>query len=122
MYRPVDESYRANTQTHRKKTSVKQPKERQWKLAKWKKMAISVFVVYALFVGQIIYSQEKAIQEKQQEVDALLLESKAIQSENEKLQQRVERLDDEDYIAEIARQNYYLSKPGEVLFIVPQNR
>jgi len=119
MYRPVDQSYRTNTPLNRKKTPAN---KRQRRLAKWKKMAIAAFVVYALFVGQVIFSQEKAIQEKQQEVDALSLESKVVQLENEKLQQKVERLDDEDYIAEIARQNYYLSKPGEILFIVPQNR
>jgi len=119
MYRPVE-----NNNIHRsvnRHNHEAKPKNRR-KIAKWKKLILLMFIVYSVFIGKGMYSQQQAIEQKRLEVEALDQQLTAIQQENEKLKTKEARLHDEDYIAEIARQNYYLSKPGEVLFIVPQGR
>ncbi|OEF95766.1 FtsB family cell division protein [Desulfuribacillus alkaliarsenatis] len=119
MYRPIESN---NTSSQSKREKFTNAKSGTKKLAKWKKLLLLIFLVYLLFIGKGIYSQEQTISEKQQELEILQQEYSAIKSENEVLESRYNRLHDEDYIAEIARQNYYLSKPGEILFIVPQGR
>ena len=119
MYRPVQEQ--DSRPKKEKKRSVNT--SRSFKnLANWKKIILVSFIIYLLFIGKGLYNQEQTIKVKQQEVERLEQELNALKAENEKIESRFDRLHDEDYIAEIARQNYYLSKPGEVLFIIPQGR
>ncbi len=35
---------------------------------------------------------------------------------------QLRRLEDEDYIAEIARRDYFMSNEGEIIFIVPKKK
>jgi len=119
MYRPVEQSS-IHKSVNRRNYEPK-PKSRR-KIAKWKKLILVAFVVYLVFIGKGMYSQQQSIEQKRLEVEALEQQLTAIQQEHEQLKTKEARLHDEDYIAEIARQNYYLSKPGEVLFIVPQGR
>lgn len=59
---------------------------------------------------------EKTEQYEQLEKDLIQLEK-----EESNLKEEIELLKDEDYVLDIARTNYFLSKDGELIFKVPDN-
>ncbi|OEH84350.1 hypothetical protein BHU72_11130 [Desulfuribacillus stibiiarsenatis] len=122
MYRPMKEDHTNSMQGPRRSSIHSNEKTSSWfgNLPKWKKLILTGFIIYLLFIARGVYHQEKMISLKDAEVQQLEQQLHSIKSEHEDLQGRVDRLHDEDYIAELARQNYYLSKPGEILFIVPK--
>lgn len=69
------------------------------------------------FVGQMdhLKAQEAQLEDLQQELATL-------QQQNEEYQQEVIKLHDPEYIEQLARREYFLSKPGETLFITPETR
>lgn len=60
-----------------------------------------------------------------QQMETNLVEAKEQQkkmaSENQQLQVSVGLLQEEDYIAKLARSRYYLSKDGEIIFSLPED-
>ncbi|WP_100405943.1 FtsB family cell division protein [Bacillus solitudinis] len=67
-----------------------------------------------------IYAQANTIEDKEMEKLALEKQLVHLQAEEKKLEQDIDNYNDLDYIAEIARRDYYLSKPGETLFKLPE--
>ena len=59
---------------------------------------------------KITYLPEIAVLEKQK---------KAVEKEKAELQNEVELLNDEDYVARYARENYIFSRDGEQVSIIP---
>lgn len=67
-----------------------------------------------------IYAQSVTLEEKKQEKIKLQAELDRLQEEEERLHQEINNYNDLEYIAEIARRDYYLTKPGETLFKLPE--
>ncbi|EFS04534.1 DivIC family protein, partial [Listeria seeligeri FSL S4-171] len=44
----------------------------------------------------------------------------ATKDEEEALNNQIKKLHDDDYIAKLARSEYYLSKDGEIIFNIPE--
>lgn len=82
-------------------------------------MAIIFAVVGGLLT--ITYTQQvlslKDKKEKQVEVDKKMVATK---DEEEALNNQIKKLHDDDYIAKLARSEYYLSKDGEIIFNIPE--
>ncbi|WP_116277738.1 septum formation initiator family protein [Virgibacillus dokdonensis] len=57
--------------------------------------------------------------EKTDEYENLQAELADLKKEQKNLKQEAERLKNEEYVLEIARTNYFLSKEGELIFKVP---
>jgi cell division protein DivIC len=74
-----------------------------------------IFTVYTLFTQHSTMNQQ---QQEQAELDQHLVE---LEQEEVALREEKELLQDYDYIAEIARRDYFLTKPGETLFQLPQS-
>ncbi|ADU28353.1 FtsB family cell division protein [Evansella cellulosilytica] len=76
---------------------------------------------FFIFTGITLYNQHTLINE--QELEKQQLEDKLLELENEEqnLKEEIELLHDPDYIAEIARRDFYLTKPGETLFQLPRS-
>lgn len=75
------------------------------------------FVIWASFT---IYNQRIDINDKMSKLEELeIIEQQATQTK-EDLKKDVLLLQDSDYIAELARKYYFLSKPGEYIFISPE--
>lgn len=79
-------------------------------------IGVAIFIGFALYT---IYDQHALIEEQQAEKMRLEEELQALQQEEEELLTEIENLHDPEYIAEIARRDFYLTKPGETLFKVP---
>jgi cell division protein DivIC len=82
--------------------------------------AILVFAVGFMMVSTLT-SQASVINEKKEERRVLEQKLKDVQAEKQKLKLEVQKLNDIEYIGEIARKEYFFSRPGEIIFKLPTN-
>ncbi|HBM3507148.1 TPA: FtsB family cell division protein [Listeria innocua] len=82
-------------------------------------MAIIFAVVGGLltitYTKQVLALKDK--KEKQVQVDKKMV---AMKDEEEALNDQIKKLHDDEYIAKLARSEYYLSKDGEIIFNIPE--
>ncbi len=80
-------------------------------------LVIVVIGFATVYIGQNkkydVMLAEKATLEKQ------LTE---VEKEQEKLQHQLEKLDDDEYIEKLARQQYLVGKEGEIIFSIPEEK
>ncbi|MDF2947877.1 MAG: cell division protein DivIC [Bacillales bacterium] len=84
-----------------------------------------LFMLFALILcsGPLvttILEQQKDLEQKNKEKAKLEATYSNLKKEKKILIQEVEKLQDEDYIAEIARRDYFLSSKGEIIFSTPK--
>lgn len=89
-----------------------------YRLKAKRRIRIALFIVGVLFIwaAYVGWQQEKLIQAQRKTMAEL---SKTLEQENatrRDLQYQAERLKDPEYIANLARSKYYMSKKGEVIF------
>jgi cell division protein DivIC len=77
-------------------------------------MAISAMLLYALI------SQSANIEAKIEEKKELEQKLEKLGKQQKRLEEEIKKLNDDEYIAELARKNYFLSKEGEIIFTVPE--
>ncbi|MBU8908440.1 FtsB family cell division protein [Desertibacillus haloalkaliphilus] len=73
----------------------------------------------SIFAGITIYSQASVIDEKRQEKLQLEEQLQLMKENEQQLKIEIKNYNDLEYIAEVARKDYYLSKPGETIFKLP---
>ncbi|UTR16662.1 septum formation initiator family protein [Salipaludibacillus sp. LMS25] len=85
---------------------------------------LSVFAVVFLIIlgagGSVLYQQHTSIQKQQETNESLEEDLVAMEKEASQLQQEIEWLNDPEYIAELARRDYFLTHDGEILFQLPR--
>ncbi|GAF66506.1 cell division protein DivIC [Bacillus sp. TS-2] len=74
---------------------------------------------FATIAFMFIFNQHSTLAEKQEEKLTLENEVQQLLTEEKKLQQDIINYNDIDYIEEIARRDYFLTKEGETLFTLP---
>ncbi|WP_216831207.1 FtsB family cell division protein [Alkalihalobacterium elongatum] len=79
-----------------------------------------VVVTLSVIAFMTIHTQAQLLDEKTEEKKALEAKLEALQLEQIHLETEIENYNDLDYIAEIARRDYFLSKDGEILFKLPK--
>ncbi|GGJ75661.1 cell division protein DivIC [Anoxybacillus voinovskiensis] len=100
--------------------------QQEKKTAKRKRVAIIRFtffgvllsIVAALFL-YVIHSQSVNMEAKVREQKRLEQRLESLEKKQKRLEQEIKKLHDDEYIAELARKKYYLSKEGEIIFAVP---
>ena len=97
------------------------------KVAVWKRVAVwhSLFMVIVLavigtLILQIVGQMNQASKIEAQIVEAKKEEAK-VKEKQKALVQQVELLQQDDYVAKLARSEYYLSKSGEIIFNTPDD-
>jgi cell division protein DivIC len=68
-----------------------------------------------------ILDQQKDLEQKLSEKSELDAKYAKLKKEKKLLLQEVEKLQDDEYIAEIARRDYFLSNKNEIIFSTPKN-
>lgn len=113
--RAMDETYLQE----REQEALRQTKKRRGLVRR-----LSVLVIIVLALGSIsfvtIFAQASSLEEKKQEKAALEEQLQQLKVEEQRLHQDIKNYNELDFIAEIARRDYYLSKPGETLFKLPE--
>jgi cell division protein DivIC len=80
---------------------------------------IIVSVVGYLMISTFL-SQTSAHENKIMEREHLQSELKEMKKKQGKLEEEVVKLNDDEYIAKIARRDYFLSEENEIIFSIPQ--
>lgn len=66
------------------------------------------------------WEQEQQLRAQEATLTRLKQEAVNLGRKREALAEQVKRLENEDYVAELARQYFFLSKPGETLYLMPR--
>ncbi|WP_416829584.1 FtsB family cell division protein [Ectobacillus polymachus] len=78
--------------------------------------ALALTVITSLSIT--FYQQNMAINKQVAETATLQNEMNSLKDEESKLQEKIRQLNNDDYIAKIARSEYFFSKDGEINFPV----
>ncbi|MCM3588557.1 septum formation initiator family protein [Mesobacillus maritimus] len=85
---------------------------------------LAVFSVFFLIVSIIMIStflsRTSALEEKLAEREQLEQQLANLEREQKHLEEEIVKLNDEEYIAKLARRDYFLSQEGEIIFNIPE--
>ncbi|MRX72966.1 septum formation initiator family protein [Bacillus lacus] len=104
---------------------IQQQERRDQILKKRKKGLIRRLTVFGIFVilttgvmASTLFSQSSAIDKKVKEKENLEQQLAELEREQKLLEEEVVKLNDDEYIAKIARRDYFLSDKNEIIFKV----
>ncbi|REB11424.1 septum formation initiator family protein [Sporosarcina sp. BI001-red] len=88
------------------------------------KLLIFAIIIVVTFGGIASYNhqQKKMLASKQQEKQELIEQLAVKTSEQEQLKNQLLKLDDEEYIAKLARKEYFVSNKNEIIFSLPEGK
>ena len=85
---------------------------------------LTVFAIIAVVILSVLthtfISQKSILAAKEEEKEALLTQLAEKEEEQEMLTGRLAKLNDDEYIAKLARQEYFLSDKNEIIFSLPK--
>ncbi|BAQ09509.1 cell-division initiation protein [Bacillus sp. OxB-1] len=80
-------------------------------------------IISAIFFGALIHThfkQKQVLADKEQQKAELTVQLQEVQAEQELLEKQLVKLDDDEYIAKLARKEYFLSDRNEIIFSIPE--
>lgn len=81
---------------------------------------LALFLAFAFVVivsiSMTFYNQNSTINAKEAKVKKLEKETNVLTTTEKRLKDEIQKLHDENYVLEIARRDYYFSKPEEIIF------
>ena len=84
-----------------------------------------VFGLFAILVFgsgiSILVAQAKEISAKEEQLLLAQKEYEQLLKEEMLLEEEIVRLNDDEYIAKLARKEYFLSNEGEIIFVLPES-
>lgn len=87
---------------------------------------LTVFaVIVMLSLGLLthtLYKQKQVLAAKEQEKVEMLAKLEEVKKEQKQLRVQLEKLNDDEYIAKLARKEYFLSDQNEIIFSTPSNK
>ncbi len=87
---------------------------------------LAVFAVAAAIIlgglTQMFIKQKQVLAVKEQQKVEVLAQLEVMQEEKDMLQRQLVKLNDDDYIAKLARKEYFVSENNEIIFSVPGNK
>ncbi|WP_349409076.1 FtsB family cell division protein [Pseudalkalibacillus sp. SCS-8] len=82
---------------------------------------VLVVIMFAVMITTLT-SQASVIAEKKEEKQKVEQRLEEVKNEKAQLTEEVNKLQDPDYIGEVARRDYNMSKPGETIFKLPKKK
>lgn len=105
--------------------SLQQKKDRRRAQKKGLYRRLAVFAILAVIILSVLthtfITQKKILAEKEQEKQVLLTELAEKEEEQVMLKGQLAKLNDDEYIAKLARQEYFLSDKNEIIFSLPKS-
>ena len=88
------------------------------------KRRLTAFFIFASIViislVSMIFNQNTRLVEKEAEKEKALVELEEALRKQEQLNLQIKKLEDDEYIAKLARKEYFLSEDGEIIFTIPK--
>lgn len=85
---------------------------------------IGILTVSGLFVSGFainIWTNTQTISQMEEEKKEAQTELEFVEEEQENLNNQIKKLENEDYVAKVARSQYYLSEDDEIIFSLPED-
>lgn len=94
------------------------------KVRLYRRLTVFAIIVAVTFGGliQMQIKQKQVLAVKEQQRKDVLAQLEVVQEEQEMLNRQLVKLDDDNYIAKLARKEYFLSENNEIIFSVPENK
>lgn len=88
----------------------------------FRRLAVLSVLIIVLSFSMIstFISKTSALEQKLEEREALKIELTNLEKQQEILNEEIVKLNDEEYIAKLARRDYFLSQEGEIIFNLPE--
>ncbi|GKU85007.1 septum formation initiator family protein [Niallia sp. NCCP-28] len=87
---------------------------------------LTLFFLFAFVMGFImistLISQSSTLDEKIAEKKKLQVKVASLQEQEKELNDQIVKLQDEDYLAKLARKDLFLSEKGEIIFNIPEEK
>ncbi|PIC63684.1 hypothetical protein CSV79_10640 [Sporosarcina sp. P13] len=87
---------------------------------------LAVFAVIICIVAGSLFNmnsrQKELLAMKEQEKARAMATLKDLKAEQEQLNMQLTKLDDDEYIAKLARKEYFLSESNEIIFSIPDKK
>lgn len=77
------------------------------------------FVIYGMV--NVMHAQSVKLDKMEAKRANLQKQLTTTKNEQQKLKRQIKRLNDDDYLGELARKNFYMSKDGEIIFTTPKS-
>lgn len=94
-----------------------------------RKLLFRRLAVFGLFAAVISYlmistfvSQTATLEKKQKEKEVLEQKLASLEKKQEILDEEIVKLNDDEYIAKLARREYFLSEKNEIIFNLPKDK
>lgn len=104
--------------------SVERKEKRQMahKIRLFRRLAVFGLVVMlaSIWIGTTIYAQSQTLTEKEQLREEAQLALKDVKKEQVKLQEQITLLNDDEYLAKLAKKELFVSENGELIFTLPE--
>ena len=104
--------------------SVERKEKRQMahKVRLFRRLAVFGLVVMlaSIWIGTTIYAQSQTMTEKEQLREEAQLALKEIEKEQVQLKEQIILLNDDEYIAKLAKKELFVSEDGEIIFTLPE--
>jgi len=94
---------------------------RNWKALKRISLIAVVFGVLFTAMIHMGFARTTTVDEKLAEKRQYEAELENLRQERYNLEQEIKNLNDDEYILKLARSEYFFSRPGETIFIVPNS-
>ncbi len=76
--------------------------------------------VVCIVLGSAMINQNARLAEKEEEKHQVQEQLATVKEQQEMLKLQITKLEDDDYIAKLARKEYFLSEDGEIIFTIPK--
>ncbi|WP_078378379.1 FtsB family cell division protein [Sutcliffiella halmapala] len=99
---------------------IKQQKKRRG-LYRRLSLFFLVAVIFGILMGKTLLEQRAILQEKQDRKEVVEQELVQLERKQLRLEEEIVKLNDDEYIAKIARRDYFMSEDGEIIFNIPDD-
>ncbi|MTH55242.1 cell division protein DIVIC [Bacillus mangrovi] len=79
-------------------------------------------LIAVVFIAAGLIDQTVSLAEQSEQKDKLKEELQVLKKEQNLLEEEITKLNDDDYIAELARRDYFLSGENEIIFSSPDKK
>ncbi|KDN59666.1 septum formation initiator family protein [Exiguobacterium sp. AB2] len=113
---PTERKQRIRALDERREQLEKDQSRRRIHLRRRLAAASLLFLLMIVLIGQSYFSKVGYVSEQERKQNEAQIELNEVKGEQAELKEQVERLQDEEYIANLARNELLFSKDGEIIF------
>nr|WP_301285959.1 septum formation initiator family protein [Lysinibacillus endophyticus] len=77
--------------------------------------------VILIFLIKTNINQNEKLAQKEQQKEEVLAQLEEVKEKQELLNLQIAKLEDDEYIAKLARKEFFLSEDGEIIFTIPDD-